>query len=77
MNEWTPIGAGPVTREQIAPRAAYIRKLGRGHRDRLVFTVGGGNTYTGRVQALETRGVRVCGVVVPYEQIVKVGRADG
>jgi antirestriction protein len=80
MQTWTPLGAGEPTREAIAERADFIRELGHGHgAEPLTFTLAGGNTRTGRVEAgaIETDGVRVDGELLEWTTIVNVERASG
>jgi hypothetical protein len=75
LEEWVPLGDGPITREAIAPRAAFIRCKGRGHREPLRFTLAGGNVREGVVQAIETDGVRVDGELLKWTQIMEVKRS--
>jgi antirestriction protein len=76
MQTWTPLGAGEPTREAIAERAEFIRQLGHRHREPLTFTLAGGNTRSGRVQAIETNGVRVDDELLEWTTIVNVERAS-
>jgi antirestriction protein len=73
MQTWTPLGAGEPTRDD-AERAEI--ELGHGHREPLTFTLAGGNTRTGRVQAIETNGVRVDDELLEWTTIVNVERAS-